>query len=261
MGVMRLANLLLKPGERVRNVWRIIWMEQLERVCPENPYGVLLAYLASLHVPCACSPVHDMDEYDESDVKNWRTRHGLDRLTGKPLKDCPNPEDEFKCPQVGTKKKSHVHVVFQMPGGWDREQFTEMMRDLLDLRSDGWERVLSMTSALRYLAHQDSEDKHKYKVWDVHGFGGIDLSCLLKEDNYSRYEVLCYVLNYVEDNKVRHFAQLVRAARAQGDPDVLNCVVSRFGFFARYFASLADIRKELADVEKAKTKQGGVSDE
>ena len=231
-------------------------MEQLIAVDPDNPYGALLSYLASLHVPCACSPIHDKDEYDENDVKNWRTRHGLDRLTGKPLKDCPDPEDEFRCPQVGTPKKAHVHVVFQMPGSYDRDQYTDMMADLLYLRPNAWERVLSMSSALRYLPHLDNEDKYTYKAWEVHGFGGIDLSALLKEDNYSRYEVLCYVLNYIDDNKIRHYAHLVREARKQGDPDVLNCVASRCSFFARYFGSLADIRKELADAEKQKAKAG-----
>ena len=260
-----MANLLLKPGEKARNVWRVVWMEDLCEACGvpydadgmEVAYGKFLAYCASLHTQIAVSPLHDSDTYDEHDVRNWRRRHDLDPDTNRPTADCEEPDQDWDalCPKIGDAKKPHLHVVLFFKGPVTRASLTEMYADLLPLRENAWEKIIHPGSALRYLPHLDEHEtgKKRYSPLDVHGFGGIDLSCLLKDDDMSRFEVLNFVLQYIDDNRIRHYVYLLRWARSTGDIDLVNCVIGRHAVFATLFRSMSDVAAEKAARKKAQS--------
>ena len=67
---------------KARNVMFLAYLKDWGKT-----YGQLLEYLDDLHMPCACSPVHDSDTFTENDVKNWVERH-LDKETGEIAKEA-----------------------------------------------------------------------------------------------------------------------------------------------------------------------------
>ena len=71
--------------ERRRNITGIVCAEDARKAIGSgmlSPHGDtwyddLLSYMASLHIPCAVSPIH-RDLYDLEDVRKWRERHMKD---------------------------------------------------------------------------------------------------------------------------------------------------------------------------------------
>ena len=74
---------MMGEGERCRNIVGLVYEEDARRACGryetephgDNWYMDLVSYMASLHVPCAVSPVHLGDPYSKEDVKAWIERH------------------------------------------------------------------------------------------------------------------------------------------------------------------------------------------
>ena len=107
---------MMGDKERCRNILGIIYAEDAMKAkgkyepLPHGDhwYDDLLSYMASLHVPCAVSPIHD-DPYDADDVRQWIERH-LDPETMQVA-------DEYKdqIPQVGQPHKEHVHILITCP--------------------------------------------------------------------------------------------------------------------------------------------------
>lgn len=239
-----MANFFIEDGEKVRNAWCIVWMEDLERLFPDNPYGALLSYLEGLHVPCAASPIHCHDKFTSEDVRKWRKRHE-DSKTG----EVP-PELEESAPKVGDCKKAHVHILFFLKGARTAEWFSDLMADIVYIPARRWEKVLHPDSAVRYLCHLDDKTKYQYSTLDVHGFGGIKLSALLRQEEFVKVQTLMYIHQYIRDNNVRHYADLVDWVQDTGDYEFVACVSGRASYFANYFRSKTEKRIEQKEREK-----------
>lgn len=208
-------------------------------------YGDLLASLDELHMPCACSPLHDADTFTTLDVKKWVDAH-TDKQTGEIAKEAI----EAGLPVEGAKKKPHVHVIITANGPMTAEWFAKKLQENGIQGVTYFEAVNSVSSMLRYFAHLDSPDKHPYNPLDVHGFGGLDLSPLLKTSKVVNLQVLIEVLEYIRTNNVRHYHKLVGWALERHDLDILACVTGRASFFASYFRSRDDELRELDKKEK-----------
>lgn len=248
-----MAHLMIRDGERVRQAWCVIFLEDVAKNAKteedrRNPYGLVLKHLAGLKsITCACSPLHDQDTYDEQDVQNWVQRH-INPDTGDVAEDYLELQ-----PRVGDKKKEHVHVLIVDKGPHVREWFNNLMLDIVpDLKPNRWQKVIKLDAAIRYLAHLDHKElgKHEYSALDVHGFGGIDLSPLLRSDKYAKIDTLFFVQRWVMDNDCRHYHKLVHWAWSIGDYEVIGCVTGRAAYFSAYFRSLADERAEERRLEK-----------
>lgn len=249
-----MANFILQPGEKARNVWVIVWLEDLERLYPENPYGELLSYLSGLHIPCACSPLHTKDTYDEEDVKKWRRRH-IDKETGEVAEDCVG-----SMPNVGDHKKGHAHVYFEFPNPVGREYLSDkVMGELLPIRYNAWERVIHPDTAKRYLCHMDDPDKYRYPITEIHCFGDIKMAALLRPDEFTKINTLIACQNYIEENKVRHYHKLVNWAKRTGDYELISCVAGRASHFVSYFRSISDEKREREEARKAAAESGQVA--
>lgn len=242
-----MANLMLREGERVRQAWCVIFLEDVIKNAKtkedkENPYGLVLKHLAGLKsVTCACSPLHDQDTYDEQDVQNWVARH-INPDTG----DVAEEYLELQ-PKVGDNKKVHVHILIVDKGPHHREWFNNLLLDIVpDLKPNRWQKVVKLDAAIRYLAHLDHKEfgKHEYSALDVHGFGGMDLSALLRQDKYAKVDTLFFVQRWIFDNEIRHYHKLVHWAWSLGDYEIINCVTGRASYFSAYFRSVSDERAE-----------------
>lgn len=242
-----MANLLLKPDEKARIIWGRIWMEDLERLYPDNPYGVLLEYLSGLKTSCACSPIHDRDEYTAQDVRDWCRRH-IDPDTGEVRED-----DVKLMPRVGDSKKAHVHVLFEFKNPVTPAYLSKRLEGLIKIAPNRWERVLHPDAAKMYLAHKGFEDKYQYSPMEIHSFGAIKMACLLRQDDFAKANDLITVMHYIADNNVNHYHVLADWAIKTGDYGIIACVTGRASHFAYYFRSKSDMRRE--EREKAESSE------
>lgn len=241
-----MSRYFLEDGEKVRIVTVIIWYNEMCDYDSDNPYGALLAYCDSLHMPIAVSPLHDKDTYDEEDVRAWCRRH--DVCLGE------SPEQ----PKVGQKKKAHVHVIIESKGARDWSFYGDLFAEYcerLNVRHR-WQKVLHPDSAKRYLCHLDNEDKAKYEPMSIHGFGGIKLQALLRDEEFVKLNAYMYVLNYIDDNKVAYYHQILRWARSTGDYEIVSCVIGRTPSIIAYISSIKQ-EKQDKEARKKKIMEGG----
>lgn len=208
----------------------------------EKTYGELLEFLDCLVIPAACSPIHDKDTYTAEDVNKW-VRHHMDEK-GNIAKEVL----EKGIPEVGQAKKKHVHVMFCGNGPMTADYWSKLVEPFMQIHY--WEKVNSVPSMLRYFAHLDSPQKAQYSALDIHGFGGLDLSPLMKVSKVSNVETILDILDYVITNGVRHYNRLVKWSISTGDIETIACVTGRASFWANYFKADADERAEKAKKEK-----------
>lgn len=241
----RIRLVILMPGanfDKARNVTCMYYLTE------DKTYGALLEFLDGLQIPAACSPIHDADKYTAEDVNKW-VRHHMDENG-----NIPKEVLEKGIPEVGQAKKKHVHVMLCANGPMTPEYWTRLVEDFFT--PGYWQKVNSVPTLLRYFAHLDSPQKTQYSPLGIHGFGGLDMSPLLKMSKVNNIETILDILDYVIANDVKHYNRLVRWAIGTGDIDTIACVTGRASFFANYFKSAADERAEKAKKEKELRESG-----
>ena len=246
---------MMGEGERCRNIVGIVYEEDARRACGryetephgDNWYMDLVSYMASLHVPCAVSPIHLGDPYSKEDVKAWIERH-LDPRTME-------LDERYRdmVPEVGSREKNHAHVLFVNKGSKSRDQMTELMRGYCPIRETIWQKCASVDGSLRYFAHLDEFEsgKQRYDARDVYCFGGLDASALVKTDKLEKSEALFNITMTIYEKKMRYYSQLVRWALDSKDLEIWNTVTGRAPYFGCLFRGLADERAEEAAKKKA----------
>lgn len=242
-----MSNIMLLPDEKARIIWGRVWMEDLERLYGENAYGVVLEYLAGLKTACAVSPVHCHDLYTAQDVRDWCKRH-IDPDTGEVRSDALGFQ-----PRVGDAKKAHIHWIFEFKNPVTPRYLSKMLKDLIEIAPNRWERVLHPDSAKLYLCHKGFDDKYQYSPMEVHSFGSIKMGVLLRSDEMVKANSFVTVMQYIIDNNVRHYHVLSDWAFKTGDYEIISCVTGRASHFANYFRSKSDMYRE--EKEKASSQR------
>lgn len=248
---------MMLPKERRRNITGIIYAEDamkatgrgMDEPHGENWYDDLLSYMASLHVPCAVSPIHE-DLYDLEDVTKWVERHADDNGV---LSD----DDLKRCPKIGDKHPAHAHIMFCYKGAKTRDIMTDTMEGYCPVRETIWQKVEDVDSLLRYFAHldipeQDRAKKQVYDVRDVYVFGGLDASALDKTTAVKKNEATWNITQVIFKEKFRHYSQLVRWAHGTHDLETWSTVTGRAAYFAALFRGMADERAEEEARKKRK---------
>ena len=241
----RICNI---DGYKGYNFVVLVYIEDLTKVgCT---YGDLLAFLDSLHVRCACSPVHDMDKFSADDVWAWCERH-VDPDTG-------DLDTHYlgSAPYVGKPKKPHVHILFCMKSKKSVEDMCKMF-SLLDIRPSMWDRCEDPASMVRYFAHMDSPDKYPYSAYDIHGFGNINLDSLVCNESKSRmHEITNEIMDIINGEKVFYFFQLVALVRSRyADPEYVSCLYGRNALFNSVIRSKRDARNDGRAAAERKRKR------
>ena len=220
---------LSKTGEKVRNALAIIYLEDLEK--SGHTYGDLLSYIDSKQIQAVVSPIHDRDFFTTDDVFSWCTQH-IDPETGD--LDVNYLDD---APYVGKPKKPHCHLLIKLPSQQDAFFYTDLLGDCVYLRPSIWEKCHCVTSSIRYFAHMDSPQKAQYQVGMIHGFGGIDMSCLYKRDENQNLKIMARVNKVIKSQGIRYFYQLVDYAMSHNDMDMLSYVRGSSAFYNSIFTS------------------------
>lgn len=228
-------------GEKVRNVIVLIYIEDLEAAGTD--YFGLLEYLASLHMECCCSPIHNRDKFTGEDVRTWCEQH-IDSETGDlDVKYVDN------APYVGKPKKPHVHVLFKGPSQQNAEWWSNLMAGLLEIRVTMWDKCLSVKGSIRYWCHMDDPNKAQYSKFDVMGFAGIDLSPLDRIDTRSANQLADVVYDMIQDYNLMYFHELMDTAAKFGDEELMGYLRGSHALWKGYLGSKAQKRR---DSENAK---------
>lgn len=223
-------------GEKVRNAIVLIYIEDLER-CGAT-YGALLAYLDSLHMECCVSPVHDRDCFTADDVWSWCERH-IDPDTGDLDMNYVDA-----APYVGKHKKPHAHLLIKLPSQKSAKELSELMSGIVELRPSLWEKCISVPGSMRYWAHMDSPEKAQYSPMGIHGFGGIDMSPLMRTNEVKAVELSKAVHDMVSLHGCKYFHELVDLAYEVGDSELVSYLRGQGSFWANYMRSRSEKRRD-----------------
>lgn len=165
---------------------------------PESAPEDWLDTLECLCIPCAVSPLHDSD-FDKS----------------------------------GQLKKPHYHIILSYPGPTTFNNVCVVTRSLHQPIPIP---VLSIKASYEYLFHKNCPDKHLYNEADIKflsGFRPVFGAC--GDDGINDIK---RVLNFISDNSILEFGDLVSSLICCGYDDLFACVVSKSYFFTQYLRSL-----------------------
>lgn len=156
--------------------------------------------LSQMCVPCAVSPLHDKD------------------VTAK-----------------GEAKKPHYHVLLSFAGMKSEQQVTRMIAPLNCTKPLICN---SVRGTVRYFVHLDNADKAQYSKDDIQTFGGFDMGSAFELSDTEVSAVLDQLIDFVVDNGIWEFCDLVELVRKVGNPAWSEAIKSKSTLFlAAYMRS------------------------
>lgn len=151
--------------------------------------------------------------YPESAPENWR--EFLDELH---IEWIESPLHDSDVNATGEVKKAHWHVLLMFGGVKSREQVVEAVAPL---NCPSPQKCHNAKALVRYMAHLDNPEKHQYSVSGIRPHGGVDLAEMLRPSSSERYTLIGEMMEWVRDNGVTEFADLVEFAMVEHRDDWL----------------------------------------
>ena len=142
--------------------------------------------------------------YPESAPINWRSLIDDNHVQWieSPLHDKDENPD-------GTKKKAHWHILVMYDGVKSYAQ----VKDLTDrLCSPIPKRCESTRGLVRYMIHLDNPEKFQYQKSEIVGHCGADVESFFEMSASSRLDKLKDISEFILDNHVTSFSDLVQYA-------------------------------------------------
>ena len=143
--------------------------------------------------------------YPESCPENW-----VEIMNAWNIEYVISPLHDKDLNGAEEEKKAHWHVLLKFEGMKSIEQVSELVKPLNCPRP---QRVHSPKSLVRYFLHLDHPDKHRYSASDLRIYGGIDIQDLLKPGTSERYTIIADMMDFVDNNGIEEYCDLVRYAR------------------------------------------------
>lgn len=139
--------------------------------------------------------------YPDSVPDNWRNI-----IDDMHIEWVESPLHDKDLNADNTPKKPHWHILLMFGGVKSYEQVKEVT-DLLNAPIP--QRCHNAKAMVRYMAHIDNPDKAQYNISDIKAYGGVDLSELLRPSSSERYSLIREMINYVKDNSICEFQDLM----------------------------------------------------
>lgn len=146
-------------------------------VYPESAPDGWIDILSDSHVPAIVSPLHDKDIN----------------------------------PGTNETKKPHHHVMIMFDGPKD-EPFARAIFE--SIGGVGCEAVNSVRGQARYFCHMDNPEKAAYSQEDIKAFSGANYTELIALPS-DKYKILGEMMDWVEENDIRSYRDLMVYARGQ----------------------------------------------
>ena len=156
--------------------------------------------------------------YPESAPENWRELIDKTHIewVESPLHDKDVNED-------GTEKKHHHHITLLYPSlkAFDQvEELTKNLNQPIPIK------CLSVKGSIRYMVHKDNPEKHQYEWSAIVAHGGADLSSLCAATATERLQIQKDILNFIRDNDIIEFADLLDCISKLENDDWLNVALN-----------------------------------
>lgn len=139
--------------------------------------------------------------YPDSSPDNWRNL-----LDEKHIEWIESPLHDKDLNANGEPKKPHWHVLLLFGGVKSYEQVLEFVNFLncpIPVRCH------NAKALVRYMAHLDNPDKAQYSISDIKPHGGVDIAELLRPSSSERYCLIKDILQFVKDNNIIEFQDLI----------------------------------------------------
>lgn len=167
--------------------------------------------------------------YPESAPENWiRILNGMHLMfIVSPLHDKDTEEGTEKL------KKAHYHILLKFPTKKSFEQIREITT-MLNCPAIH-EPVNNFQSMVRYLCHLDDPDKYQYPISEIQSFGGLDASDYLQPLSTMRRMYIRQMIDYIEENDISEFRDLVWYARRYRNDDWFNLLTDNCTYFMNMY--------------------------
>lgn len=143
--------------------------------------------------------------YPESAPKNWRSV--LDELH---IQWVESPLHDQDINDTGERKKPHYHILLAFDSVKAFDQVEEITKSL---NSPIPQKCNSVRGMVRYMAHLDNPEKVQYSTSDIIPHGGFDVVEALKITATEKHVIIAEMMDFVDDNDVREYYQLLQYAR------------------------------------------------
>lgn len=151
--------------------------------------------------------------YPESAPENWR-----EILDERHIMWAESPLHEFDVEPTGETKKPHWHVALCFDAPKSLDQIKEIVAPL----NGSFPIILdSVRGTIRYFAHLDNPEKYQYNPALIVGHGGMDIKDLLRLSASKRYKLIAEMRNWVKQNDIEEYADLVDYAATFRNEDWL----------------------------------------
>lgn len=139
--------------------------------------------------------------YPESVVDGW-----VDLLQKEFAKLVISPLHDKDINLDNEEKKSHYHVMIMYDGVKSYKQVSQLSKSV---NGTNPQVVGSAKGLVRYMLHLDNPEKAQYNAQDILYFNGVDINELLKPSSGDRYTMIKDMLEYIEDNEILEFEDIL----------------------------------------------------
>lgn len=162
--------------------------------------------------------------YPESMPENWKEiieERLLVPFVMSPLHDKDLKED-------GTFKKAHYHNMVMFSNVKSYKQVGELVSCLGGTVAVS--QVHSTQAMIRYFVHADQKQKAQYNKKDIQSFNGADIDNLFEKNDKEIYGMLSDILEFIEDNTITEFIDLLNHCRKESLTDWFPLVSGKYSY-------------------------------
>lgn len=145
--------------------------------------------------------------YPDSVPENWR-----DILDEMHIEWIESPLHDSDLNATNEQKKAHWHILLLFGGVKAYEQVRELTEAL---NCPSPQKCHNAKAMVRYMAHLDNPDKHQYKIDEIKGHGGVDITELLRPSTSERYSLIKEMIDFVKENSIVEYQDLMDYAAEQ----------------------------------------------
>lgn len=161
--------------------------------------------------------------YPESAPDNW-----IDVIQQYRIEWVQSPLHDKDKTAVGEVKKEHYHLLLMFGGVKSYEQVKELTDALNCPRP---ERVHNAKALVRYMLHMDDANKAQYNISDLKAYGGVDIAEMLRPSSSERYTLLKEMLDYIEQENITEFIDIVMYASKNREDDWFPLLADNSAYF------------------------------
>jgi hypothetical protein len=188
--------------------------------------------------------------YPESAPEDWR-----DIIRQRGLVAASSPLHDRDINADGTPKKPHHHVILVYDGPTTYNNVLTFCQG--ELKGTVPKVLDSPRGMYTYFTHEDNPEKAQYEKCDIEHFNGFNITdlCMLKASEI--FEIKKRVLEFIDDNDIIEYADLVRCLMLAEMKDELQVTMDSTFFFDKYITSRRNSYGRLED--KVSKKRNEVS--